>query len=221
MFSSYKQGFIVANNSTADWWLRFIPLLRLYSEEGIDISLRKTAEALNTTHPKLIKDFGTKVAVLKQAYFAATIMHFLDALDRPRYSGKEVVLRKAVMLGQILRSMSRYGYGSISMQLWAREKYHYIIRESVVYAIKVISERSTRSVEEISQNLFDGGIVGDTEHGHLLTDQTKVFIRTGFVLFMSVKGIDLMKTLVNDDNLSDEYLSDVETSIIEDMAKFF
>tara|TARA_B100000963_G_scaffold354014_2_gene369753 strand:- start:1545 stop:2171 length:627 start_codon:yes stop_codon:yes gene_type:complete len=194
------------------------PLFKLYETEGIDVSIRKCAEATQTTHTKLIKEYKTKDGLLKEAYFVATLLHFNDMLNRPRYSAGDTSLRKAVLIGQLLRSMARTGYGSFSMQLWAREKLHHIILDGIPRALVHISNNTDMTLQELAQNLFDGGIEEEEVTDEPISATTKVFLRTGLALFMANKGVQLMKVM-GMPNASSGELNEIETKVIEEAAK--
>lgn len=195
----------------------WLPLFKLYEQDGIDVSIRKCAEASQTTHTKLIKEYKSKEGLLKEAYYIATLLHFNDMLNRPRYSAGDTSLRKAVLIGQLLRSMARTGYGSFSMQLWAREKLHPIILQAIPRALAEIADQTDISFEDLARNLFDGGIAEEDDGNYNISATTKVFLRTGLALFMANKGVQMIKVVSPDASLGE--LNEIETQVIEEAAK--
>ena len=202
---------------TTEKWLN---LVRLYRDEGIDVSIRKAADSLGTTHTKLLKHWGSKEGVLQEAYVQATVIHFRDMLDRPRYVNDKnatTSVRKAIMIGQAITSMHN-GYGSFSMQLWARPKLHSIILSAIPRALEIVAKDSGRTAEQLGQSLFDGGI-SEQKQGEDISDFSRLFLRTAVTLFMGCDGINLVKVMGHHDASPGE-LKNMETTFFQDIERF-
>ncbi len=122
------------------------------------------------------------------------------------------------MIGQVMQSMNRIGYGSFSLQLWARPKLHPIILGSIPKALMIVAEQTGRPIEELGQSLFDGGII-EEKTPETLDDISKVFLRTAVTLFFACKGVNLIRVLGHPTATQGE-LNEFETTFFQDISKF-
>lgn len=107
-------------------------LALLYKSDGIDVSIRRVAETIQTSHTSLIRQFKTKESIVKHVYKSALreiLQNAFSACGDTRLETQSASIQ-GMVLQRAMLELKRTGLGSISAQLWARESLQNIITDS-------------------------------------------------------------------------------------------